>query len=311
MTFEQYLQDKRYSAATINRYRLGEKIFTDWLHLEQLTGEEATYSDVIAFMRHLQQKGKSKKTIHGQLNILRHYFTYLITEGKRQDNPAAGVYVRGIVRKLPGNLLGREELEDLYRRYQVQLNVDPAKKIITGVGRVTTQKNWEAFVKIADGIIRTRQDVVFLIVGQGELTEKISQLIKEHDLSSHVIMPGYISDMNAIYSISDIVLNTSLWEGMSYVVLEAMAFSLPLVVTNIPGNSVSVSDNENGYVYDLKDIEKAKVALNKLLDNEDLRKNLGRRGYDYLSTNHKLSTFISEHELLYLKNGKKGINPTG
>jgi site-specific recombinase XerD len=133
MTFEQYLQDKRYSATTINRYRLDEKIFTDWLKLEQLTGEEATYSDVIAFMRHLQQKGKSKKTIHGQLNILRHYFTYLITEGKRQDNPAAGVYVRGIVRKLPGNLLGREELEELYQRYQVQLNVDPAKKIMLGL----------------------------------------------------------------------------------------------------------------------------------------------------------------------------------
>jgi integrase/recombinase XerD len=133
MTFEQYLQDKRYSAATINRYRLDEKIFTDWLHLEQLTGEEATYNDVIAFMRHLQQKGKSKKTIHGQLNILRHYFTYLIQEGKRQDNPAAGVYVRGIVRKLPGNLLGKEELEELYRRYQVQLNVDPAKKIMLGL----------------------------------------------------------------------------------------------------------------------------------------------------------------------------------
>ena len=133
MTFEQYLQDKRYSAVTINRYRLQEKVFTEWLDQEQIGGEQATYNDVIAFMLHMQQKGKSKKTIHGQLNTLRHYFNWLIAEGKRQDNPAAGVYIRGIVRKLPGNLLSMEELEALHGRYQLQLHVDREKKIMLGL----------------------------------------------------------------------------------------------------------------------------------------------------------------------------------
>jgi len=133
MTFEQYLQSKRYSPATISRYRLYGDVFTGWLEQEQLTGEQASYNDVIAFMRHQQGKGKSKKTIHSQLNILRHYFTWLIAEGRREDNPAAGVYVRGIVRQLPANLLSGEELEELNRRYQLQLNVDGAKKIMLGL----------------------------------------------------------------------------------------------------------------------------------------------------------------------------------
>jgi integrase/recombinase XerD len=133
MNFEQYLQAKRYSRATIKSYRLYEEVFTAWLAGEELTGEQATYNDVIAFMRHLHEKGKSKKTIHGQLNIIRHYFNYLISESKREDNPAAGLYVRGIVRKLPNNLLSMDELEELYRRYQLQLNVDPAKKIMLGL----------------------------------------------------------------------------------------------------------------------------------------------------------------------------------
>jgi integrase/recombinase XerD len=133
MTFEQYLQDKRYSPHTIRHYQLYAALFTDWLGLEQLTGEQATYNDVIAFMRYLNEKGKSKKRVHSQLNVLRHYFTYLISEGTREDNPAAGVYVRGIVRKLPGNLLAMDELEELYRRYQLQLNVDLAKKIMLGL----------------------------------------------------------------------------------------------------------------------------------------------------------------------------------
>jgi integrase/recombinase XerD len=133
MTFEQYLQDKRYSPHTIHHYRLYAALFTDWLAQEQLTGEQASYNDVIAFMRYLNEKGKSKKRVHSQLNVLRHYFTYLTLEGIREDNPAAGIYVRGIVRKLPGNLLSMDELEELHRRYQLQLNVDPAKKIMLGL----------------------------------------------------------------------------------------------------------------------------------------------------------------------------------
>ena len=133
MTFEQYLQAKRYSPHTIHHYELYAVLFTDWLATEQLTGQQATYNDVIAFMRYLGEQGKSKKRVHSQLNVLRHYFTYLITEGKREDNPAAGIYVRGIIRQLPGNLLSMEELEELCRRYQLQLNVDPAKKIMLGL----------------------------------------------------------------------------------------------------------------------------------------------------------------------------------
>jgi site-specific recombinase XerD len=133
MTFEQYLQAGRYSLHTTRHYQLYAGVFTDWLDSEQLTGEQATYNDVIAFMRYLNAQGKSKKRVHSQLNVLRHYFTYLITEGIREDNPAAGLYMRGIVRKLPGNLLSMDELEELCRRYQLQLNVDPAKKIMLGL----------------------------------------------------------------------------------------------------------------------------------------------------------------------------------
>jgi integrase/recombinase XerD len=151
MTFEQYLQGKRYSPNTIHHYRLYAGLFTDWLAQEQLTGEQASYNDVIAFMGYLNKQGKSKKRVHSQLNVIRHYFTYLITEGQREDNPAAGIFVQGIVRKLPNNLLSMEELEELHRRYQLQINVDPAKKIMLG-----------------------------LLIYQGLQTEEITRLEPEH-----------------------------------------------------------------------------------------------------------------------------------
>jgi site-specific recombinase XerD len=161
MTFEQYLQAGRYSAHTIYHYLLYAGVFTDWLNQEQLTGEHATYNDVIAFMRYLSEKGKSKRRVHSQLNILRHYFKYLITEGLREDNPAAGIYVQGIVRKLPGNLLPLEELEELYRRYQLQLNVDPAKKIMLGL-LVYQGLQTEEITRLEAVHIRLKEGKVFI-----------------------------------------------------------------------------------------------------------------------------------------------------
>jgi integrase/recombinase XerD len=151
MTFEQHLQSKRYSPSTIAGYCKGEGVLSGWLREQQIAGEAATYNDVLAFMQYLQEQGRSKRTVNFQLNIVRHYFTYLIATGKREDNPAAGVYVRGIVRTLPGNLLPMEELEELYRCYQLQLNVDPAKKLMLG-----------------------------LLIYQGLQTEEITRLEREH-----------------------------------------------------------------------------------------------------------------------------------
>ncbi len=89
--------------------------------------------DLLDYMRYLEQNGKSKFTIHSQLTGVRHYFNYLVSENQRSDNPAAGVFIRGRVRKLPSGLLSMEELELLYQQYRVQLHVEEYKKIIPGI----------------------------------------------------------------------------------------------------------------------------------------------------------------------------------
>jgi site-specific recombinase XerD len=133
MTFIQYLQQKKYSAVTVDRYSIYSKRFLTWLAQEELQPEAFTYTDLLEFMRYCQSNGTTKRTVHNILCIVRHYCNYLISEKKRNDNPAAGVFIKGLVRKLPTNLLGLEEMEDLYKMYSIQLNVDASKKIMLGL----------------------------------------------------------------------------------------------------------------------------------------------------------------------------------
>lgn len=133
MNFIQYLQQKKYSPVTIDRYIIYIKRFLTWLDDEELKAETFTYTDLLEFMRYCNSNGVTKRTVHNILCIVRHYCNYLITEGKRSDNPAAGVFIKGLVRKLPTNLLSMEELEELYKQYSVQLNVDSSKKVMLGL----------------------------------------------------------------------------------------------------------------------------------------------------------------------------------
>lgn len=133
MNFTEYLQQKQYSKATVSRYTEGIENFLTWLHQEDIKEALFTYNELLDFMRYCHSKGISKRSVHNILCMVRHYCNYLISEGKRTDNPAAGVFIKGLIRKLPTNLLSTEELEELYKQYSIQLSVDSSKKIMLGL----------------------------------------------------------------------------------------------------------------------------------------------------------------------------------
>jgi integrase/recombinase XerD len=133
MTFTQYLEQKRFTAATVNSYTSYIQTFTNWLAAEQLNPGEFTYNELLDFINYLQGLGKNRKAIQHLLGVVRHYCNYLTVESQRSDNPAAGVFIKGIIRKLPSNMLSSEEMEELYRQYSIQLNIPLASKIILGL----------------------------------------------------------------------------------------------------------------------------------------------------------------------------------
>ena len=133
MTFIQYLLQKKLSARTAKHYCKYIERFLTWLVDEELKAEEFTYTDLLEFMRYCKQRGVTKHTTQNILGIVRHYCNYLILQKKRTDNPAAGVFIKGLVRKLPTNLLTIEEMEELYKQYSLQLHVDASKKIMFGL----------------------------------------------------------------------------------------------------------------------------------------------------------------------------------
>lgn len=133
MTFTEYLQAKGLGTTSIKLYTNYLEAFTAWMEGENLSPETFTYNDLMDYMRYLRTGGRSQGVVRAIVRVVRHYGDMLVEGGIRSDNPAAGLYIRGLIRKLPAHILTREELDTLYWQYCLQLNVDPGKKVMLGL----------------------------------------------------------------------------------------------------------------------------------------------------------------------------------
>lgn len=133
MSFKDYLQANGYSAATICTYEKYLHVFIDWLEMEQLHPDAVTYTELLDCMRWLQEQGRSRETVSVILCVLRHYYAYRIVTGQGVGNPAAGVYIKGIGRKLPAGLVSGEVLGELYAAYAAQYSATLCGQVILGL----------------------------------------------------------------------------------------------------------------------------------------------------------------------------------
>lgn len=117
MTFGQYLQSKAHSVATICTYEKYLSVFTDWLQSEYIHPDGVCYEELLAFMRWLQAGGRSRETVAMLLCVVRHFYDWRIAIKAACSNPAAGVYIKGIPRRLPAGMLDEETLHELYKNY--------------------------------------------------------------------------------------------------------------------------------------------------------------------------------------------------
>lgn len=168
------------------------------------------------------------------------------------------------------------------------------KRIIT-VGRFVEQKDYFTALNVIAELKKVRQDFAFDIVGYGHLEYQIRDWIKQlaiEDVVSIHINPKNIPEllMNA-----DIYLSTSLFEGTSNSIMEAMNYSLPVVATNVGDNYCLIDNTVTGFLNDIADVQGLASSIQRLLDNYKLRVDMGIRANRKLSVYYSKSTFTEKY----------------
>lgn len=168
------------------------------------------------------------------------------------------------------------------------------KHIVT-VGRFVPQKDYNTLIRTIANLKTLREDFVVDVVGYGVEEEHIRQWIKQLNVEEYIkihIRPDNVQD---IVRDADIYLSTSIFEGTSNSIMEALNWSLPVVATDVGDNRHMVSDGLNGMLHPIGDDEGMAKSLAKLLDSTELRNRYGTNSNTTLRENYTMELFENRY----------------
>jgi len=151
------------------------------------------------------------------------------------------------------------------------------------VGNIKWEKNYTDLILAFNNIKNKISNKAQLHCAGRYFTEKdkiaITELINKCELNDRVVMLGSVDDVGALYRKAKIYVISSLHEGMPNALLEAMSNGIPSISSNWPGVSNIISNNENGMIVPLKDIDALSEMMLELYNNEELRHQLSKKSY--------------------------------
>lgn len=164
------------------------------------------------------------------------------------------------------------------------------KRIVT-VGRFVPQKDYKTIIRTISELSKLRKDFMMDIIGYGDEEQNIRCWINEYGVEDYIKL--YISPNNVqdIVRAADMYLSTSLFEGTSNSIMEALNWSLPVVATNVGDNNHLVVDGINGMIHAIGDAKGMAESLAAMIDNYDLRISYGLAGNKILRDNYSMEIF--------------------
>ncbi|MDK2789540.1 MAG: hypothetical protein PWP15_47 [Methanothermococcus sp.] len=167
------------------------------------------------------------------------------------------------------------------------MNIKKEKDIIF-VGRLSKQKNIFNLIKAFKSL-----NYDLDIYGDGELKEKIEELIKDLKLDDKVKLKGTVpnSELPSILNQYKIYVLPSFYEGMPKTLLEAMACGLPCLGTDVEGTREVIIHGENGWLTNT-DLESINKGIVKLMEAKNLRKKLGENARKTIEEKYSLKKVV-------------------
>jgi sugar transferase (PEP-CTERM/EpsH1 system associated) len=191
---------------------------------------------------------------------------------------------------------------ELRERFRCQLGFPPDTLLIGTVGRLDPVKDFPTLMKGFRQIKDSFSGAKLVIVGDGPVRSNLSRLGEELGLDSSLIWLGERNDIPELLRSFDIFVQTSIFEGMSNTILEAMASSLPIIATDTGGNPEVVSNGENGILVPVGGVTELSVALQKYLSDPVLRykhgSNSRRRAIDCFDLSLMAARYAEMYENL-------------
>lgn len=206
------------------------------------------------------------------------------------SNPKARVIHNGVIlerfSKLP-------EIEVVKKEYGIT-----TRFMIIMVASFSHFKDYDFFLDTARENSRSRNDVTFVAVGDGEEWNRISERVKDEHIHN-VILTGKQKNIERMVAAADVGMLCTESEGMSNSIIEYMAMGKPVITTDLTGGSRElVVEGETGFLTE-RNAERVSYLINNLLDNPEIRYSMGEKGKERIRAHFSIKSMGDKFESLY------------
>jgi glycosyltransferase involved in cell wall biosynthesis len=161
------------------------------------------------------------------------------------------------------------------------------------------------YLRAARILLDEGRDVRFLVIGavsvEKSYKSEMEELARKLNLEGNVIFTGQREDVADILRDVDLVVHPSLSEGLSNVILEAMAAALPVVATRVGGTPELVRDGATGLLVPPGNASDLAQAIARLLDDPALARGFGDTGRQRIIQEFSIDRMLRQTEALYWK----------
>lgn len=171
--------------------------------------------------------------------------------------------------------------EDEQRSLKEELGIPQSGKLVLCIAYLIPEKGVFVLADAARRICSEKEDVFFLVAGNGPAQESLQAKVNDYGLKDNFKLLGWRDDIYRLMRSVDIfTLPTYYFEGLPVSILEAMACAKPVIATKHRGCEDAIVDGQTGYLIPVKESEPLVDKIKSLLDDEQLRLKMGHAGRD-------------------------------
>ncbi len=181
-----------------------------------------------------------------------------------------------------------------------ELGIRHEEKMISLIGRLSKEKGHEVFIKAAELIVKARNDIKFVIIGEGELYSQIVDLINKKKLGNYFIISGFKENIEKFIAASDLITVPSGLEGMGSIIIESCALKKAVIASNVGGIPEIIVNDETGLLFKNEDYKGLADKIIYLIDKPGLIEKLGLNCYNEVVKKFDAKTIASETAMFYI-----------
>jgi len=201
------------------------------------------------------------------------------------------------------NALDLEKFKDInpaLRTKQRQLwKIEDNEILIGSIANLRKVKNIDAIITAATKLCQNFSNLKFVVIGEGEEREHLQKLIKMNSLTEKFLLPGRYENIIPCLAAFDIAVLVSSSESFSNVLIEYMAAGLPIVASDVGGNSEAIVDNESGLLYRLANPDELVKSVTRIINDRELTDKLKTNARKRAWENYRKEEIIQQYEDYY------------